>query len=148
MTAVRNLIAAMFAVALLMTTGGCEFNVSTANIQNAQMAKGVDEQNNPVDPTTVFSTSDNIFYCVAELGNAPDGTHVKAVWKVIKAEGAKPDQVIVEKEVQAGGNMNKLQFSMTVENPLPPGDYRCDLYLNPKSDGSSKPEKSLPFTIK
>jgi hypothetical protein len=148
MTALRNFIASLFVLVFISTTGGCEFSVSTASITNAQMAKGIDEQSNPVDPTTVFSTTDKAFYCTADLDNAPDGTHIKAVWKVVKAEGATPDQVIVEKEVQAGGDMNKLQFSMTVENPLPPGEYQCDLYVNPKSDGSSKPEKSLPFTIK
>ena len=148
MTALRNFMAALFAVALLLTTGGCEFSVSTANIQNAQLAKGIDEQYNPVEPTTVFSTNDNVIYCLADLDNAPDGTHVKAVWRRIKAEGAPPNEVLVDKEVQAGGNMNKLNFSLTVKSPLPPGQYQCDLYLNPKSDGSSKPEKSLPFTIK
>jgi hypothetical protein len=148
MTALRNFMTALFVLTFIGTTGGCEFSVSTANIQNARMARGIDGQGNPVEPTTLFSTSDNIIYCVADLANAPDGTHVKAIWRMIKAEGAKPDQVLIEKEVQAGNDMNKLNFSLTIKSPLPPGEYRCDLYVNPKSDGSGKPDVSLPFTIK
>ena len=148
MNAPRRLTVSLMALLLVTAMSGCEFNVSTAHLENARLAKGVDENQNAVDTTRTFSTSDKEFHCLADLANAPDGTRIKAVWRVIKAEGAAPDQVIVEKELQAGSEMNKLHFSMTTETGFPPGDYRCDLYLNAKRDGSSKPETSLPFVIR
>jgi hypothetical protein len=127
---------------------GCEFHLSTANIKDATLAKDVSEAMEPVDPTTTFATNDRVIHCLVTLGNAPDETKVKAEWKTVNVEGVPADQTIVANDVEGGGGKDVIDFTMKSPNDLPPGDYKVNLYLNPRSDGSSRPEKSLNFSVK
>ena len=101
----------------------CSFSASTANIQNARMAR--DEAGN--DPTTVFAPTD-VFYCVGELQNAPDDTTIKAVWIATQVEGVSPDFLIGEKELTTGSSA--FHFQLSNDAPWPAGKYRVELYLN------------------
>lgn len=124
-----------------LATTGCEFKASTANISEAKMAKGIDDKKQPVDPTTTFSTADKSIYAFVNLANAPAGTLVRAKWK-------SPDGGEKVTDVQAGGDMNEVNFSLTTPNGLPPGAYKCEIYLDPsKSDSTEKPEQTLDFTV-
>lgn len=116
--------AAWFVVSLLiLVTLACGFNVSSANIAGAKMAR--DAEGN--EPTTVFSQND-VFYAVVDLANAPDDTKVKAVWVAVDADSTDPNLVIDEVEVTAGsGSVN---FNLTNDKLWPVGAYKVDLYLN------------------
>ncbi len=119
----------------IVTILACGFNVSTANITEAQMAA----DSNGNTPTTVFAPDDT-FYAVVQVANAPDDTTVKAVWVAVEVENVDPDFVIGEKELQGGGT---LTFSLSnAEGKIwPAGDYKADIYLNDELD------RSLSFTV-
>lgn len=112
---------------LLLAGLACGFNLSTANISQAQTAR--DEEGN--DPTTVFA-QDDVFYAVIELENAPDDTALKAVWTAVEADDTEPDFMIDEVEITAGsGSVN---FNLTNDKLWPVGNYKVDIYLNDELD--------------
>jgi hypothetical protein len=120
-----------FVVAVLVATIlACGFNVSTANISDAQMTADADGN----EPTTVFA-QDDTFYAVVQVGNAPDDTTVKAVWVAVDADGVDPDLVIGEKELQGGGTLT-YSLSNTQDTLWPVGAYKVDIYLNNELDRS------------
>lgn len=111
--------------AMLLGAVGC--SVSTANIKEATMARDYDGN----DPTTTFA-QDEVFYCVAQLANAPDDTTVKASWTAVSAEGVDPDTFIDETELTTGSN--SLHFELSNTSLWPVGKYKVDLYLNGELD--------------
>jgi len=119
---------------LIVTSPGCQCQVSTANIRDAKMAKDKDGN----EPATVFAPTDT-FYCVLRLANAPDDTVVKAVWTAVEAQGTEPGFKINEtpKETSSAA----VNFSLSNSDPWPPGKYKVDLYLNDKLD------QTLEFTV-
>ena len=118
---------------LVLVTLACGFNVSTANIKEAKLAKDPDGKL----PTTTFG-QDETFYLVAEVANAPDDTTVKAVWTATEADGVEPEFLLGEKELVGGGPIN---FSLENDQLWPVGKYKVDLYLNGELD------RSLEFTV-
>jgi hypothetical protein len=123
------------AIALVMLTIlACGFNVSTANIKDANMARDYDG----TQLTTVFAP-DETFYCVVTLANAPDDTTVKAAWTAVEAEGVEPNFFIDEAELTSGSNT--LHFKLSNDNLWPGGKYKVDLYLN------GKLERTLEFEV-
>lgn len=128
---------------------GCDFQVNFTDaapkgITEAKLSKGYDVvKHEAIDPTTTFSTSDKAIYCVVKL-NVSAGASMRADWMTLKEEG---EQLLVAKEIEnVGGSMNVVNFSLTAENGLRAGNYRCNLYLNPKKDEAGKPDRSLDFT--
>jgi hypothetical protein len=117
------LIAGVLALAVL----ACSFSASTANLEEARMAR--DQDGN--QPTTVFSPEET-FYCVTELQNAPDDTKVKASWTAVEVEGTDPNMFIDEAEVTSGSGA--LFFELSNNGPWPVGKYKVDLYLNDQLD--------------
>jgi hypothetical protein len=123
------------AMALVMLTIlACGFNVSTANIKDANTARDYDG----TQLTTVFAP-DETFYCIATLANAPDDTTVKAAWTAVEAEGVEPNFFIDEAELTSGSNT--LHFELSNDNLWPKGKYKVDLYLN------GKLERTLEFEV-
>ncbi|HFD39519.1 MAG TPA: hypothetical protein ENJ31_06685 [Anaerolineae bacterium] len=115
------------AAVVILAMLACSFSASTANIQNARMAR--DEAGN--DPTTVFAPTD-VFHCVGELKNAPDDTKIKAAWIAVQVEGVEPDFLIGEKELTSGSST--FHFQLSNDNPWPAGKYKVELYLNGELD--------------
>lgn len=101
----------------------CSFNASTANIQDAYMARDEAGQ----DATTVFA-QDDVFFCVVTLSNAPDDTTVKAAWYAVNVENTDPNTLIDEVETTSGDAV--LPFSLTNNGLWPVGTYKVELYLN------------------
>jgi hypothetical protein len=83
-------------VVFIATILACGFNVSTASITDAKMAKDADGKQS----TTVFA-QDDTFYCVLQAANAPSDTKIKAVWTAVQADGVDPNFKIGEKELAA-----------------------------------------------
>lgn len=59
---------------LLQAIIACSFSVTTANFGSAQMARDTEAE----QPTTTFSSDEN-FYALVHLNNAPDATTVRAM---------------------------------------------------------------------
>jgi hypothetical protein len=114
-------------LALAMVTLACNFSASTANIQEAFLAR--DEAGN--NKITDFDPQDD-FYLIVQLANAPDDTTAKAVWTAVEADGEQPNLSLGEKELTSGDG--RLTFSLTNANLWPSGKYKVDIYLNSKLD--------------
>ena len=133
----------------------CDMNVESTNsspkgITAATLAKGYDAvKHDAIDPTTTFSMSDKVVYCVVKLGNVSQGSKIRAEWMAMKGEGeATSEELLTAKDMDdIGGATNVVYFSLTAEKGLPAGNYRCNVYLNPKTDEKNKPDKSLDFTV-
>jgi hypothetical protein len=83
------------------------------------------------DAVTNFKPSDNPQRAVVKLSEIESGTRVKAVWTAVNAGGEK-NQKILEKEVETDSMMNQANFSLSLPNPFPTGDYKVEIYLNGK----------------
>jgi hypothetical protein len=78
----------------------------------------------------VFGHDTPKIYVIATLADTPAGTPVKIVWIAEKTEVTPPDYDIISKEMQAGGLINRVTFSMSrPDNGWPAGMYRAELYI-------------------
>lgn len=123
---------------LALVLQACSVSASTANINDAVMAR--DEAGK--DATKVFSPADQTFYAIAEVANAPEGTTVKAIWTAVDVEGQKPNLTIDEANTSVDGG-GTLTFDLTNEGPWPVGQYRVDLFLN----DDEEPARTLEFAV-
>ncbi len=66
----------------VLFTGCGQKEASSADgvISEITMSTGVDSNNRPVNPTTVFSTDTEGFYCSFKLSGFPVGSKLKAQW--------------------------------------------------------------------
>ena len=143
----------LLVIASLLT--GCDMKVNFTNsaaqgITEATLAKGYDAvKHDAIDPTTTFSTSDKVVYCVVKLGSVPKGSKVRAEWMTVKCRRrAFRAASHREGDRQCRRSHECRLLFLTAENGLPAGNYRCKIYLNPKKDENNKPDKSLDFTAK
>jgi hypothetical protein len=90
------------------------------------------------NPTTTFSTQDT-FYAVVDLDNAPDDTNVRAVWYAVDVEGENPETKINETQINTGSS--QLHFELENTSPWPKGDYKVELFINDKL------EQTLEFQV-
>jgi hypothetical protein len=121
-------------ITLVAVMLACGFSVSTANIEDAWMARDYEGEQR----TTTFGP-DQVFYCIVELANAPDDTTVKASWTAVNARGVDPNTFIDETELTTGSGT--LHFQLSNNNLWPPGQYKVDLYLNDEL------ERTLEFEV-
>jgi hypothetical protein len=128
----------------------CNVSFSTARIADATLAKDVNADKEAVGPTNTFDPNVPVIHCVVKLANAPDDTKVRAKWSVVNVPGQEPNYKIIESDVDnAGGGKNIVDFTFTPgPKGLPAGEYKVDLYLNPKPEKTDPPAKTLTFTIK
>lgn len=109
--------------ALLLLTA-CEFSASTANIKSATLAKDPDGK----QPATTFETNEP-FYLIVDLANAPDSTTVKAIWYAVDVGSvAPPNTLIDQNSIQTGSGI--VTFDLTPSGQWAPGTYKVELYLN------------------
>ncbi len=112
----------IFAVMFIFILTGCEF--STANIQNAELAK----DSAGTEKSTEFEPNDTV-YALVTLANAPDSTKLKAVWTAVDVGDAAPaNQLIDQVELEAGDGTHF--FNLSPSSPFPAGSYKVDIYLN------------------
>lgn len=102
---------------------------------------------NGFDPVKSFKPTDT-FAVIVVLSEAKIGTKLKAVW--IKANtGEKEDETILEKRITITADAikgveeaNRINFSLTHDDPFPTGDYEVEIYLN------GELEKTVEFKVK
>jgi hypothetical protein len=119
----NNLRVVFSILTIALATLACEFSASTANIDDAYMAR----DNQGAERTTVFA-QDAIFYCIVQLANAPDDTAVKVVWYAVNAQDTEPNLLIDEVETTGGDGI--IPFNLTNNGLWPLGTYKAEIYLN------------------
>ncbi len=83
----KNKFVVLFAVlSLVVSSLACSFGNTELGLTNLRMALDQDGNN----PTTTFAPTD-VFYAVADLANAPQGTNVEAKWTAINAADTEPN---------------------------------------------------------
>ncbi|HEY9089060.1 MAG TPA: hypothetical protein VIO36_12885 [Anaerolineaceae bacterium] len=99
-------------------------------ISQVTMASGVSgEMYDPVNPTTVFTSSDT-FHAVVAIQDAPEGTVFRADWYAVDVgDAAAPNTFIDGNELTAGDTRN-LDFSLTPNTGWPTGTYRVEIRVN------------------
>jgi hypothetical protein len=114
-------------LALVVSSLACAFGNTELGLTNLRMA--FDEDGN--NPTTTFSTTD-VFYAVADLANAPQGTVVEAKWTAVNAADTEPNlefqtQTLDITEESFSGT---IYFQLSNDDGWPTGQYKVDLYLD------------------
>jgi hypothetical protein len=79
-----------------------------------------------VTVTDVYAT-DEPFYLILDLANAPADTTSKAVWYAVNVEGVDPNTKIDEAEIQGNG---EITFDLSNNGPWPIGAYQVEVYVN------------------
>lgn len=93
-----------------------------------------------VGATTVFATNTTVVHAVVKVDNALATSKVKAVWIAVDA-GGEQNFKIADKELQTEKGDNIVDFTLTLDEGLPQGKYKVELYLDNKFD------RSLEFTV-
>jgi hypothetical protein len=94
----------------------------------AMMCRNVTENQEPVDPTTVYPPGAGAFYCVVLMGDVPGETKVKAVFRVDNIKGYEKNQKIDGVQLSVPGN-HYASFSLKRKaKSWPVGTYKVDLY--------------------
>lgn len=133
----------VFGLAIITLTQAA--SCSTANIGDTEMSTTT-KDNVAVSPTTAFKTTDSEIHCTAVLHNAPDDTTVRARWIAVKAADVPANTQIVENTIETKG-LDHLDFKLTLEKEIPPGDYAVELTLNPEEGKEQPATKTIPFTV-
>jgi hypothetical protein len=124
----KNKFVVLLAVlALIVSSVACAFGNTELGLTNLRMALDQDANN----PTTTFSPTD-VFYAVADLNNAPQGTQVEAKWTAVNAADTEPNlefqtQTLDITEESFSGS---IYFQLSNDEGWPAGQYKVDLYLN------------------
>jgi hypothetical protein len=105
------------------------------------------EHDDKFEPVKSFKPDDT-FAVLIFLSEPKVGTKLKAVWTIVDA-GGHQDEKILEKKIELTPEAikgveepNRINFSMTHDDPFPAGDYKVDIYL----DGDLA--KTVEFKIK
>lgn len=123
---------------------GCEGEADTYSppgIGFITMAKGVDAEKKPVNPTTTFTTDIPEVFCSARMNNAPSAVKVTGKWIYVSGELKDTTNYEIDSaslETKTG------YFSMSLTRPTngwPKGSYKLIFVIDGKEVGSA------PFTI-
>lgn len=112
---------------LVVSSLACAVGNTELGLTNLRMAFDQDGEN----VTTTFAPTD-VFYAVADLANAPQGTVVEAKWIAVNAADTEPNlefqtQTLDITEESFTGN---IYFQLSNDEGWPTGQYRVDIYLN------------------
>jgi hypothetical protein len=130
-------------VALML--GGCaDKDASTQGgvIRDVTVAAAVDENDRPINPTTVFAIDTDAFYCSFELSGFPAGTRIMAEWIYVGGEAEGENSTF---EVDTGTIGGDGYTSVSVERPTevlygytwPKGDYKIVLSVEGEEKASA-----------
>jgi hypothetical protein len=124
----KNKYMVLFAVlALVVSSLACSFGNTELGLTNLRMA--FDQKGENV--TTTFSTTD-IFYAVADLANAPQGTKVEARWTAVNAADTEPNLEFQTQslDITEESYTGTVYFQLSNDEGWPTGQYKVDLFLN------------------
>jgi hypothetical protein len=117
---------------------------SEVTIEKTVLAREVEDK---FEPVKSFKP-DDAFAVLVFLNEAKIGTKLKAVWTLVDA-GGQQDKKILEKTVEIRPDAikgveepNRINFSLTPDEPFATGDYKVEIYL------SGELAKTVEFKIK
>jgi CHASE1-domain containing sensor protein len=135
----RRIIPILLAVlALVCSSLACAALSTEMSLENLRMAHDSDA----TQLTSTFSPSD-IFYAVADLSNAPQGTVVKAVWTAVDVVDTEAGLEFQEQtlEISEESFSGTIYFELSNDDIWPAGRYSVNLYLN------DAPVQSIEFDV-
>ncbi|MEY2479273.1 MAG: hypothetical protein QOI04_200 [Verrucomicrobiota bacterium] len=117
---------------------GNEKDADTDDTENAVSIEKVTlvrDAGDKFEPVKTFKPSDT-FGVLVQLSEPKMGTQVKAIWTIVNAGGME-DKKLLEKEVKLTPeslkdvkNPNRIDFTLTHDDPYPVGEYKAEIYLN------------------
>lgn len=140
-TGSKILISAILFAALAST--GCNTGAPTGEIFDVVLARSVDSRGFAMRPVTNFSTGDtaiHVFFKIREPGS------IESVRIVVSDAKMSP---ILQMDTTIDGRAIAFGVRMrSAGRPLPPGDYVCEIYLDPSSPVPVRqPDKVLKFNV-
>jgi hypothetical protein len=106
---------------------------SQVKIEKTVLARKVEDG---FEPVKSFKPSDT-FSVLVFLNEAKIGTRLKAIWIIVRADGMKNSQKILEKNIEITPEAikgveepNRINFNLTHDDLYPRGDYKTEIYLN------------------
>ena len=114
-------------LALMFSSLACAALSAEMSLENLRLA--YDEDGEQV--TSTFGAND-IFYAVADLNNAPQGTVVKAVWTAVDVEDTDKGLEFQEQtlDISEESFSGAIYFQLSNDQGWPSGKYKVDMYLN------------------
>jgi hypothetical protein len=101
-------------------------------IEKTVLAREVEDK---FEPVKSFK-SDDTFAVLVFLSEPKTGTRLKAIWTIVDA-GEMENKKILEKKIEITADAlkgveepNRINFSLTHDDPFPAGDYKTEIYLN------------------
>lgn len=124
-----------------------EASSATGIISEAVMAMSVDENHRPVEPTSVFPTHAEGFFCTFKVTDAPPDTVITAEWIYVGGEVEEdvgPKFVISKASHRLEGTVytSFYNFPPFADYEWPRGDYKVVLCVD------SEEEVSVPFSVR
>lgn len=116
---------------------GASCSATTANVSNAVMTTGVDDNSKPIDNVTEFPVNTDV-YVAAELHNAPDDTNIKFIWYL---DGQELDSVTITNGTVSDAPLWGILPADLVSKA---GNYAVKIYIDDRSD----PDTTTEFTVK
>lgn len=105
---------------------------SEVTIEKTVLAREVEDK---FEPVKSFKPDDT-FAVLVFLNEPVIGTQLKAIWTIVDAGGME-NKKILEKNVEITPEAikgveepNRINFSLTPDEPFPTGDYKVEIYLN------------------
>lgn len=114
-------------LALLLASLACQGMRPKMSLENLRMAHDNDgEQAAPSYAPT------DVFYAVADLKNAPQGTVVRAAWAAVDVPDLEEDPEFPEQtlDITDESFSGSIYFQLSNDFLWPTGRYRVDVYLN------------------
>ena len=124
----KNRVVVLLAVlALVVSSLACAALSTELGLTDLRMAFDQDGNN----PTTTFAPTD-VFYAVADLANAPQGTQVEAKWTAVNAADTEPNLEFQTQtlDITEENFTGTIYFQLSNDEGWPTGQYKVDLYLN------------------
>ena len=116
---------------------GASCSSTTANVSNAVMTTGIDDNYAPIDNVTDFAVNTDV-YVAADLKNAPDDTNITFIWYY---EG----QQLATKTISSGEVSDApLAGYLPADFMSQPGNYSVEIYI----DDRDKPDTVNQYTVK
>ncbi len=130
----------LFLLLVMLTATGCvnfysfPLRSDSISIEEPVMARGIDEEGNPVEPTSVFGRADRQIYCVVAF-RGPENLHLGARWYY-------GEVVVADYVINLGKRQHGFwQLTTKQGQPFPPGDYRVEIYV------IKEPLKTIHFKV-
>lgn len=123
----NRLIVLLAVLSLVISSLACALGSTELGLTNLRMAFDQDGES----VTTTFSPTD-VFFAVADLANAPQGTQVEARWTAVDAADTEPNLEFQTQtlDITEESFTGTIYFQLSNDEGWPAGQYKVDLYLD------------------